>query len=460
MEAGFESRLKSKMTWYFMDEEKVMLKSGKPWKIKFLNSREVTMSEFLKLFEEEAVKTRIYYHNSERQRSVLSQLKRDGQTHFPPNSVVLHMDFTTNVKRFGSLFVASNESRNPKEFGVESYVLYYRSPEDSTKFKMRVISAIDDDSKHDTYTTAVNLDEVIKRVKSMDDIGTVDRVILISDGSTKEYKSANAFARKKMLARKYNIAIFHHFYCTDDGKGLVDSMGSIFHEDYKHCISKIKLEARKVVKIAEWMNLKKKSFEEGRKNSRLKGDCRSYFAVSLEDTQACRATGNPYESICGVNGEGVTLSNFCYAFLPDEDNDVWVRELSCPGCEACADEDFRQSFPLDGHLGCKNSDVCGNWIPYPILKTGEKDPRKVGKNGEFLGKRMWVPYILYFFRKYAWFQYLVSNHLHAYLVKVCGKCHSISKRSSKFVQYVFASQSHATKKNAHVTKGKVCFCTT
>ena len=124
MEAGFESRLKSKMTWYFMDEEKVMLKSGKPWKIKFFNSREVTMSEFLKLFEEEAVKTRIYYHNSERQRSVLSQLKRDGQTHFPPDSVVLHMDFTTNVKRFGSLFVASNESRNPKEFGVESYVLY------------------------------------------------------------------------------------------------------------------------------------------------------------------------------------------------------------------------------------------------------------------------------------------------------------------------------------------------
>ena len=112
----------------------------------------------------------------------------------------------------------------------------------------------------------MNLDEVIKRVKSMNDIGTVDRVILISDGSTKEYKSANAFARKKMLARKYNIEIFHHFYCTD-GKGLVDSMASIFHEDYKHCILNIKLEARNVLKIAEWMNLKKKSFEEGRKNS-------------------------------------------------------------------------------------------------------------------------------------------------------------------------------------------------
>ena len=169
-----------------MDEEKVMLKSGKPWKIKFLNSREVTMSEFLKLFEEEAVKTRIYYHNSERQRSVLSQLKRDGQTHFPPNTVVLHMDFTTNVKRFGSLFVASNESRNPKEFGVESYVLYYRSPEDATKFKMRVISAIDDDSKHDTHSATLNLDRVLERGMQMNDIGQIDRVIIISGDSSKE----------------------------------------------------------------------------------------------------------------------------------------------------------------------------------------------------------------------------------------------------------------------------------
>ena len=169
MEAGFETRLTTKLTWYFMDEEKVQLKSGKPWKIKFLNSRQVTMSEFLKLFEEESVKTRIYYHNSARQRSVLSQLKRDGQMYFPPNSVLLHMDFTTNVKRFGSLFVASNESRNPKEFGVESYVLYYASPEDPSKMKMRVISAIDDDSKHDTYTAAVNLEEVLKRITAMDD---------------------------------------------------------------------------------------------------------------------------------------------------------------------------------------------------------------------------------------------------------------------------------------------------
>ena len=45
----------------------------------------------------------------------------------------------------------------------------------------------------------------------------------------------------------------------------------------------------------------------------------------------------------------------------------------------------------------KNSEVCGIRNRYPILKTGEKDPRKEGKNGEFYGKRMWVPNNLHVF---------------------------------------------------------------
>ena len=140
------------------------------------------MEEFLTLFKEESIKARIYFHNAERQRTTLSKLKRDHQEHFPPDAVLLHMDFSTNVKRFGSTLVASNESRNPKEFGVESYVMYYRSREDPSKFKMRVITAIDDDSKHDTHSATLNMDRVLEREMQMDDIGQIDRVIIFSDG--------------------------------------------------------------------------------------------------------------------------------------------------------------------------------------------------------------------------------------------------------------------------------------
>ena len=85
----------------------------------------------------------------------MSNLRRDDQKYFPPNTVILHMDFSTNVKRFGSQFVTSNESRNPKEFGLESFVVYFTScvsAADPLKFQMRVISMIDDDSKHDTHS--------------------------------------------------------------------------------------------------------------------------------------------------------------------------------------------------------------------------------------------------------------------------------------------------------------------
>ena len=44
-------------------------------------------------------------------------------------------------------------------------------------------------------------------------------------------------------------------------------------------------------------------------------------------------------------------------------------------------------------IGCDNSDICGPWKPYPILKKGVPDPRKHGKNGNYDGKDMYVTYI-------------------------------------------------------------------
>ena len=100
--------------------------------------------------------------------------------------------------------------------------------------------------------------------------------------------------------------------------------------------------------------------------------------------------GNPYNPISGVNGENVSQTNYCYAFLPDDDNYVWVRESSCAGCSVCAHPDYRKSFPISGSSGCLNSDVCGKWRRYPILKNGEKDPRKQVQNEAYDGKYAYV----------------------------------------------------------------------
>ena len=110
----------------------------------------------------------------------------------------------------------------------------------------------------------------------------------------------------------------------------------------------------------------------------------------LETTQRARKSGNPFQTICGVNGEGVTQSHFCYAVLPDSDNVVWVRELTCPECATCGDPDYRKTFPSSSNVGCLNSSSIGSWRKYLILENGQKDPRKEGKGGNFVGKKMFV----------------------------------------------------------------------
>ena len=150
--------------------------------------------------------------------------------------------------------MASNESRNPKEFAIETYIIHYHpgraNVQTPLQFKMKVMTAIDDDSKHDTHSATCNLDEVLTRLMNDPRIGTINRVIIMSDGASKEYKSANSFDHAKKLAQKFNIAIFWSFSCTDDGKGLVDAIGSIFHKDYRRAIQSLKLGARFVNKVA------------------------------------------------------------------------------------------------------------------------------------------------------------------------------------------------------------------
>ena len=124
------------------------------------------------------------------------------------------------------------------------------------------------------------------------------------------------------------------------------------------------------------------------KESRLKGECRSYISVDVHETEDCRKEGNPYHPLQGVNQEGVSESHYCYAFLPDEKNEVWMRDLSCLGCSHCSSPAFLQL--QNNRLLCENSDILGFWKPYPILKKGGNGPRKDGKDGSFDGKRMYV----------------------------------------------------------------------
>ena len=47
---------------------------------------------------------------------------------------------------------------------------------------------------------------------------------LQSDGASKEYKSANAFAHLKQVAKTFNLDIMLDFYGSGNRKGLIDGV--------------------------------------------------------------------------------------------------------------------------------------------------------------------------------------------------------------------------------------------
>ena len=64
-------------------------------------------------------------------------------------------------------------------------------------FKVRTITAIDNDSKHDTQSATLNWDIVLERAMQMNHNGQFDRVVIISDGSSKECKLPTILPKRR-----------------------------------------------------------------------------------------------------------------------------------------------------------------------------------------------------------------------------------------------------------------------
>ena len=281
-----DERSSLELPFYFMGKEVADLKSldsdGNPkqWIMKKLDSRECDFDSWLKQFQEQIIQAWDYYWTMRFQALYQKQRKMDGQAGwFPLNGIIIWRDFSLNVKRYGSQCVTPQQSRNPKEFSNENYLVYIPKPrasvDDPVEFDVHCIHVLGESGKHDTYTGAVNIRKVLevlerKGLWKHDDI-EVKRVFLQSDGASKEYKSANAFALLKEIAKKYNLAIMLDFYGSGNGKGLIDGVGGVFCRGYHSDGTKaLGLDARHCNKIAIWVDTEYHEFEEAEKISRMK----------------------------------------------------------------------------------------------------------------------------------------------------------------------------------------------
>ena len=148
------------------------------------------------------------------------QRKMNGQLGwFPLNGIIIWRDFALNVKRYGSQVVTPQQSRNPKEFSNENYLVYIPKARDSiddpVEFDVHCIHMLGESGKHDTFTAAVNIRKALEALEHKalwkHDDHVVKHICLQSDGASKEYKSANAFAHLKQVAKNFNLAIMHFY---------------------------------------------------------------------------------------------------------------------------------------------------------------------------------------------------------------------------------------------------------
>ena len=209
----------------------------------------------------------------------MRERKKDGQAGwFPMNGIIIWRDFALNVKRFASQLVTMKQSRNPKEFSVENYLVYIpkerASITDPVKFSVHCFYVLGEEGKHDTYTAAVNIRKVLEQLehkKLWAGDGSLRRIFLQSDGCGKEYKSANSMALLKTLAQDFNLQIQMDFFATGNGKGLVDGVSGVFRRQYHSAgVKELKSDARFCNKIAMWIEKYFHEFKYTTKCSRLK----------------------------------------------------------------------------------------------------------------------------------------------------------------------------------------------
>ena len=281
-----DERSSLQLPFYFLGKKVADLKSldsdGNPkqWVMKKLDSRECDLDSWLKDFQAQITDAWEYYWTMRFQAIYQKQRKMDGQlAWFPLNGIIIWRDFSLNVKRYGSQVVTPQQSRNPKEFSNENYLVYIPKPRESVdepvEFDVHCIHVLGESGKHDTYTAAVNIRKVLETLERKglwkhDDI-VVKRVFLQSDGASKEYKSANSFALLKDVAKSFNLAIMLAFYGSGNGKGIIDGVGGVFCRGY-HSDGTVALglDARYCNKIATWVDNKFHEFEEAEKISRMK----------------------------------------------------------------------------------------------------------------------------------------------------------------------------------------------
>ena len=177
---------------------------------------------------------------------------------FPPGAVLVHDDWSTNMKIRTSVNLTPEQWRSAKDAAIHNFLLRFISgnhPDGGFVFDEHVLHFLCDVASTETVASCLNFEKVVKYI--VENAGyEVKMIIRWTDGTSKQYKNVGNSGFEKFLCVKYGIRILHSFFPTCWGKGKIDLLGGIVHRLYALLVALLLEKARDLGLVVEVLNEK------------------------------------------------------------------------------------------------------------------------------------------------------------------------------------------------------------
>ena len=212
---------------------------------------------------------------------------------FPANGVLVHDDWSTNMKVRTSINLTPEQWRSAKDAAVMNFLVHFisgTSNDGGVNFDEHVLHFLCDVASTETVASCLNFERVVEYIMKTAKYD-VKVIIRWTDGTSKQYKNVGNIGFEKYLCIKYGINILHCFFPTNWGKGKIDLLGGIVHRLYAKLVALLKERAGNLEIVVGKMN--ELYYEPGCTKAESMLSVRRFFYVSKkmnEDAKRSRTT--------------------------------------------------------------------------------------------------------------------------------------------------------------------------
>ena len=221
---------------------------------------------------------------------------------FPQGGVLIHDDWSTNMKVRTSVNLCPEQWRAAKDCSIQNFLLRFIIGQDDqggTLFEEHAIHFLCDSNSTETVASCLNFEKVMEYVQKVVpyDIKVVFRW---TDGTSKQYKNIGNVGEEKKLAIRHGCYILHLFFPTNWGKGKVDLLGGIVHQLYSSVIPDLKERSNDLGVVVSKFNSLYSQPGSTRSESSLSK--RVFFYVSLKENQIAKKNRTTWKTLSFPSG--------------------------------------------------------------------------------------------------------------------------------------------------------------